>query len=73
MFGERAITAGEGRAGIGFNYIRNTYDAFDGVNISDGSLRTVTLLTGTTPRATGTAQLTSTTDTFVVRESPARS
>jgi hypothetical protein len=66
MFGERAITAGEGRAGIGFNYIRSTYDTFDGVNISDGSLRTVTLLTGTTPRATGTAQLTITTDTFVV-------
>jgi hypothetical protein len=66
MFGERAITAGEGRAGIGFNYIRNTYDTFDGVNIGDGSLRTVTLLTGTTPRATGTAQLTITTDTFVV-------
>jgi hypothetical protein len=66
MFGERAITAGEGRAGIGFNYIRTTYDAFDGVNLSDGSLRTVTLLTGTTPRATGTAQLTITTDTMVV-------
>ncbi len=66
MFGERAITAGEGRAGLGFNYIRNTYDTFDGVNIGDGSLRTVTLLTGTTPRAIGTAQLTITTDTLVV-------
>src|SRR5688572_15297973 len=66
MFGERAITAGEGRAGFGVNYIRNTYDAFDGVNIGDGSLRTVTLLTGTTPRATGSAQLTITTDTLVV-------
>lgn len=65
MFGERAITAGEGRASFGINYIRNTYDAFDGVDITDGSLRTVTLLTGATPRATGTAQLSITTDTLV--------
>jgi hypothetical protein len=66
MFGERAITAGEGRASFGFNYIRSTYDAIDGVNISDGSLQTVTLRTGATPRATGTAQLTISTDTFVL-------
>jgi hypothetical protein len=66
MFGERAITAGEGRASFGFNYIRNTYDTFDGVDIRDGSLQTVTLLAGSTPRAAGTAELTITTDTFVV-------
>ena len=66
MFGERAITAGEGRASFGVNYIHSTYDAFDGVSISDGSLQTVTLLTGATPRAAGTAQLTITTDTFVL-------
>ena len=66
MFGERAITAGEGRAGFGFNYIRNTYDAIDGVNIGDGSLQTVTLRAGATPRATGTAQLTISTNTLVV-------
>ena len=66
MFGERAITAGEGRASFGFNYIHSTYDAFDGVSISDGSLQTVTLRTGATPRATGTAQLTISTDTFVL-------
>jgi hypothetical protein len=66
MFGERAITAGEGRAGFGINYIRNTYDTLDGVSITDGSLQTVTLRAGATPRATGTAQLTISTDTLVV-------
>jgi hypothetical protein len=66
MFGERAITAGEGRASFGINYIRSTYDAFDGVSISDGSLQTVTLLAGATPRAAGAAQLTISTDTFVL-------
>ena len=66
MFGERAITAGEGRASFGFNYIHSTYDAFDGVSISDGSLQTVTLRTGATPLASVTAQLTISTDTFVL-------
>ena len=66
MFGERAITAGEGRAGIGFNYIRNSYDAFDGVSLTDGSLQTVTLRTAGTARASGTAQLTIRTDTLVM-------
>ena len=66
MFGERAITAGEGRASLGINYIRNTYDTFDGIDITDGSLETVTLRTGSTARATGTAQLTIATDTVVV-------
>jgi hypothetical protein len=64
MFGERAITAGEGRAGFGINFIRSTYDAIDGVNIGDGSLQTVALRGG--PFAsTGAAQLTITTDTTV--------
>lgn len=66
MFGERAITAGEGRAGFGINYIRNTYDAFDGVSITDGSLQTVALRIGATPRATGSAQLTISTNTLVM-------
>jgi hypothetical protein len=66
MFGERAITGGEGRANFGVNYIRNTYDAIDGVSVTDGSLQTVTLRAGSTPRATGTAQLTISTDTLVV-------
>lgn len=66
MFGERAITAGEGRASFGINYIRNTYDTFDGVNITDGSLQTVTLRAGATALATGTAQLTISTDTLVL-------
>jgi hypothetical protein len=66
MFGERAITAGEGRASFGFNYIHSTYDAFDGVNITDGSLQTVTLRAGATARATGTAQLTISTNTLIL-------
>ena len=66
MFGERAITAGEGRASFGFNYIRTTYDAFDGVNIPDGSLQTVTVRAGATARATGTAQLTISTNTLIL-------
>ena len=64
MFGERAITAGEGRAGFGINFIRATYDAIDGVNIGDGSLQTVALRGG--PFATtGRAQLNITTETMV--------
>src|SRR5688572_6664879 len=43
MFGERAITAGEGRASFGVNYIRTTYDTLDGVDVRDGSLQTVAL------------------------------
>ena len=65
MFGERAITAGEGRASFGINYIHATYDKFDGVNIGDGSLQTVALNQGATPVLTGTAQLTVTTDTVI--------
>jgi hypothetical protein len=65
MFGERAITAGEGRASVGVNYIHSTYDAFDGVSITDGTLQTVSLQRGATPFVTGTAQLTITTDTVI--------
>ena len=65
MFGERAITAGEGRASFGINYIHATYDKFDGVSLSDGSLQTVALRQGATPVLTGTAQLTVTTDTVI--------
>src|SRR5687767_7162478 len=57
MFGERAITAGEGRAGFGVNFIRTTYDALDGVDIGDGSLQTVVLRSGSSPLFAGTAQL----------------
>ena len=63
--GERAITAGEGRASFGINYIHATYDAFDGVSITDGSLQTVGLRTGATPFVTGEAQLTITTNTLI--------
>jgi hypothetical protein len=65
MFGERAITAGEGRAGFGINFIRSTYDTIDGIDIGDGSLQTVALRGG--PFAsTGTARLSITTDTTVL-------
>jgi hypothetical protein len=65
MFGERAITAGEGRAGFGINYLRTTYNKIDGVDIQDGSLTTVTLRAGTTPLFAGTAELDIKTDTLV--------
>jgi hypothetical protein len=65
MFGERAVTAGEGRAGFGINFIRATYDAIDGVAIGDGSLRTVAFRGGAAPPV-GTAQLNITTDTAVL-------
>ena len=42
-FSERAITAGEGRASFGINYIRATYDSLDGRGLRDGSLQTVAL------------------------------
>ncbi len=65
MFGERAITAGVGRASVGFNVIRTTYDAMDGVDLRDGSLRTVVLNAGSTPLVPGTLRLNITTDTAV--------
>ena len=66
MFGERAITAGEGRATFGVNFIHTTYDALDGVDIRDGSLHTVVLRGGSTPLFTGAARLNITTDTLVL-------
>lgn len=65
MFGDRAVTAGEGRVGFGVNYVRATYDRLDGVDLGDGSLRSVALLAGSTPVATGATQLTITTDRYV--------
>ncbi len=65
MFGERAVTAGEGRAGFGINYIHTTYDTLDGVDLGDGSLQTVTLRGGAAALG-GVAQLEITTDTFVL-------
>jgi hypothetical protein len=65
MFGDRAITAGEGRAGLGFNFIHATYDALDGIALDDGSLHTVVFHGG--PAApVGAASLTITTDTMVM-------
>jgi hypothetical protein len=42
-FSERAITAGEGRASFGINYVRATYDSLEGRDLDDGSLQTVAL------------------------------
>ena len=42
-FSERAITAGEGRASFGINFIRATYDSLEGRNLRDGSMQTVSL------------------------------
>ena len=42
-FSERAITAGEGRASFGINFIRATYDSLEGRNLGDGSMHTVSL------------------------------
>jgi hypothetical protein len=66
MFGERAITAGEGRASFGINFIHTTYDTLDGIDIGDGSLQTAVLRSGAAPLFTGAAQLTITTDTVVL-------
>jgi hypothetical protein len=66
MFGERAITTGEGRANVGVNYIHTTYDTLDGVDIRNGALRTASLMVGTTPLYTGTVKLNVSTDTVVL-------
>jgi hypothetical protein len=66
MFGERAITAGEGRANFGVNYRRSTYDTLDGIDLGDGSLETVTLQAGNAPLFRGSAALNVTTDTVVL-------
>ncbi len=66
MFGERAITTGEGRANFGVNYIHTTYDTLDGVDIRNGALRTASLMVGSTPLYTGTVKLNATTDTVVM-------
>jgi hypothetical protein len=65
MFGERAITAGEGRGSFGINFIHTTYDTLDGVDLRDGSMRTATLRAGVTPLFEGVARLNIRTDTVV--------
>lgn len=64
-FGERAITAGVGRASVGLNYIRTTYDRLDGIDMRNGSLQTVVLRAGATPIVPGSLSMTITTDTAV--------
>lgn len=65
MFGERAITAGEGRASFGFNYIHATYDKLEGLKIRDDGLQTVALRNGATALFTGRATLDIKTDALV--------
>lgn len=66
MFGERAITAGEGRANFGINYIHSSYDTLDGINLRDGSLQTAILSAGSTSLYRGTVNLDVKTDTIVL-------
>jgi hypothetical protein len=65
MFGERAITTGEGRANIGINYIHSTYDQLEGFDLRGGELSTAVLWVGQSRLYTGTAKLDATTDTVV--------
>lgn len=64
--GERAITAGQGRANFGLNFIHTTYDSLDGFDLHDGSLRTAVLRVGSTPAFVGSANLDIKTDTLVL-------
>jgi hypothetical protein len=66
MFGERAITVGEGGANVGINYLRRTYDTLDGIDLGRGTLETVVLSQGSTPLYRGAAALDVTTDTVVL-------
>ena len=64
--GERAITAGQGRANFGLNFIHSTYDSLDGLNLHDGSLDTAVLKIGSAPAYVGSADLDIKTDTLVL-------
>ncbi len=66
MFGERAITAGEGRASFGINFIHRTYDKLDGMDLRDGSFQTISLNTGSTQSYVGRTELAVKTDTLVL-------
>ncbi|MBI4887921.1 MAG: transporter [Acidobacteria bacterium] len=66
MFGERAITVGEGGANVGINFLRRTYDTLDGTDIRGGGLETVTLSVDGAPLYRGTAALDVQTDTVVL-------
>src|SRR5688572_31421125 len=63
MFGERAVTAGEGRANFGINFIRTTYDTLEGVDLRAGGLETISLDTATSTLIRGTLLMGSKTDT----------
>jgi len=39
LFAERALTAGKGKLSFGANYVRSTYDRFEGNDLHDGDLR----------------------------------
>jgi hypothetical protein len=66
-FSERAITAGAGRASIGFNYLHSTYTSLDGHKLDDGSLQTIVFRNAAgTPLYTGRMTLDMKSDTLVV-------
>lgn len=65
MFGERAVTAGEGRANFGINFIRTTYDTLEGVDLRAGGLETISLDTATSTLIRGALLMEIKTDTVV--------
>jgi hypothetical protein len=66
-FSERAITAGEGRASFGINFIRATYDSLEGRKLDDGSMATVSLRDGSgNDLYTGQAFLTISSESMVL-------
>ncbi|MBI3401842.1 MAG: transporter [Acidobacteria bacterium] len=65
-FSERAITAGAGRANIGFNYLHSTYTSLDGSKLDDGSLQTIVFRASSgAPLYTGRMRLDMKSDTLV--------
>jgi hypothetical protein len=39
LFAERALTAGKGKLNFGVNYSRNTYDSFEGKDLTNGDIK----------------------------------
>jgi hypothetical protein len=66
MFGERAVTAGEGRANFGINFIHTTYDTLDGLALDAGELQSMRLQAGSTVLWQGAAELKINTNTTVI-------
>ncbi len=66
-FSERAVTAGAGRASLGFNYIRASYDSLEGRNLRGGALQTISLRDSSgRAQLVGEADLSITSETLVL-------